>query len=122
MTDAFVEAVTCATAARVDERPAQRSEKEPDPGARCPHRGRLALRAPLRSFAAGPRARCVWQRDMALPELCEPHRQRRRALSRVSPAELEGRGGRESRGVDALTSAGPKPRPRTHRASPGAPR
>jgi len=92
---------------RADERPAQRSEKEPDPGARCPHRGRLALRAPLRSFAAGPRARCVWQRDMALPELREPHRQRRRALSRVSPAELEGRGGRESRGVDALTSAGP---------------
>src|SRR5437879_1403473 len=40
-------------------------------------------------------------------ELREPHRQRRRALSRVSPAELEGRGGRESRGVDALTSAGP---------------
>src|SRR2546426_1134712 len=66
-----------------------------------------ALRAPLRSFAAGSRARCVWQRDMALPELREPHRQRRRALSRVSPAELEGRGGRESRGVDALTSAGP---------------
>src|SRR5213594_3525170 len=25
---------------RADERPAQRSEKEPDPGARCPHRGR----------------------------------------------------------------------------------
>src|SRR5207245_9659853 len=66
-----------------------------------------ALRAPLRSFAAGQRARCVWQRDRALPELREPHRQRRRALSRVTPAELEGRGGSESRGVDALTSAGP---------------